>query len=84
MCLAVPGRIENIDNMDPIFRTGKVCFGGIIKTINLACVPEARTGDYVLVHAGLAISVIDEEEARKTLDCLDEIGNAKTPETPLF
>ena len=80
MYLAVPGRIENIDNTDPIFRTGKVCFGGIIKTINLACVPEARTGDYVLVHAGLAISVIDEEEARKTLDCLDEIGSAETSE----
>jgi hydrogenase expression/formation protein HypC len=75
MCLAVPGRIESIDSADPVFRTGKVCFGGIFKTINLACVPEAQTGDYVLVHAGIAISVIDEEEARKTLDCLNEIGD---------
>jgi hydrogenase expression/formation protein HypC len=79
MCLAVPGKIESIgdesiDGADPIFRTGKVCFGGIIKNVNLACVPEARTGDYVLVHAGFAIGVIDEEEARKTLDCLKEIG----------
>ena len=77
MCLAVPGKIESIEGIDGedlMFRTGKVRFGGIVKTVNLACVPEARTGDYVLVHAGLAISVIDEEEARKTLSCLDEIG----------
>ena len=74
MCLAVPGKIESIDGEGPIFRTGKVSFGGIIKTVNLACAPEAQTGDYVLVHAGFAISVIDEEEAQKTLACLDEIG----------
>ena len=73
MCLAVPGKIESIDGADPMFRTGKVGFGGIFKTINLACVPEAQTGDYVLVHAGFAISIVDEEEARGTLDCLDEI-----------
>ena len=82
MCLAIPGKIENIDGADPIFRTGKVCFGGILKTVNLACVPDAQTGDYVLVHAGFAINVIDEEEARKTLDCLAEIGGIETLETP--
>ena len=79
MCLAVPGKIENIDSADPIFRTGKVFFGGIFKTINLTCVPEAQTGDYVLVHAGFAISIVDEEEARKTLECLDEINIVETP-----
>ena len=73
MCLAVPGKIESIDTADPMFRTGKICFGGILKTVSLACVPEARIGDYALVHAGFAISLIDEEEARKTLDCLKEI-----------
>jgi len=73
MCLAVPGKIVSIDGEDTIFRAGKVGFGGIFKTVNLACVPEARSGDYVLVHAGIAISVIDEEEARKTLDCINEI-----------
>jgi len=82
MCLAVPGKIESIDGADPIFRMGKVCFGGIIKTINLACVPDARPGDYVLVHAGFAINVIDEEEARKTLECLEEIGGIETLELP--
>uniref|UniRef100_A0A806KID2 [NiFe] hydrogenase metallocenter assembly protein HypC n=1 Tax=uncultured bacterium contig00009 TaxID=1181501 RepID=A0A806KID2_9BACT len=84
MCLAVPGKIENIDDSEPMFRTGKVCFGGILKTVSLACVPQARTGDYVLVHAGLAISLIDEEEARKTLDCLEKIGGMETPEMPLL
>ena len=90
MCLAVPGKIESVienaiensADADPIFRTGKVSFGGILKTVNLACVPEARTGDYVLVHAGFAISVIDEEEAGKTLECLDEIGGIEGMETP--
>ena len=82
MCLAVPGKIEGIDGADPIFRTGKVCFGGIRKTVNLACVPNARVGDYVLVHAGIAINVIDEEEALKTLDCFKEIGGIETLVTP--
>jgi len=84
MCLAVPGRIESIiegigDN-DPVFRTGKVSFGGILKAVNLACVPQAQIGDYVLTHAGLAINVIDEEEARRTLDCLEVIGGAESLE----
>ena len=82
MCLAVPGKIESIEGADPIFRTGKVSFGGIVKTVNLACAPDAKTGDYVLVHAGFAICVIDEEEAKKTLECLDEIGGPVTFETP--
>ena len=82
MCLAVPGKIESIEEADPIFRMGKVCFGGIVKSVNLACVPDAQTGDYVLVHAGFAINVIDEEEARKTLECLDEIGGMDFLETP--
>ena len=78
MCLAVPGKIERIENVesaggaDPVFRMGKASFGGVIKAVNLTCVPEAQTGDYVLVHAGFAISVIDEEEARKTIDCLKQ------------
>ncbi|MDR0310008.1 MAG: HypC/HybG/HupF family hydrogenase formation chaperone [Acidobacteriota bacterium] len=83
MCLAVPGKIESIDNEDPIFRTGKVSFGGILKTVNLACVPEAQTGDYVLIHAGFAINVIDEEEAAKTLECLNEIGGIEEIKTLL-
>jgi hydrogenase expression/formation protein HypC len=74
MCLAVPGKIESIDAADPIFRAGKVNFGGILKNVNLAYVPEAKIGDYVLVHVGFAISVINEEEAQETFKYLKEIG----------
>jgi hydrogenase expression/formation protein HypC len=73
MCLAVPGRLLSIAGDDPLARTGKVSFGGILKEVSLACVPEAKVGDYVIVHAGLAISVLDEEEAARTLEYLQEI-----------
>ena len=74
MCLAVPGKIMSIDGSDPVFRTGKVSFGGIVKQINLAYVPEAKIDDYVLVHVGFAISVIDEAEAQETFEYLRRIG----------
>lgn len=74
MCLAVPGKIESIDATDPIFRSGKVNFGGILKRINLAYVPEAKIGDYVLVHVGFAISTVDEQEAQETLGYLKRMG----------
>ncbi len=73
MCLAVPGKLLSIAGDDPLARTGKVSFGGILKEVNLTCVPEAKIGDYVIVHAGLAISVLDEEEAARTLEYLQEI-----------
>jgi hydrogenase expression/formation protein HypC len=73
MCLAVPGKIESIDATDPIFRSGKVNFGGILKSINLAYVPEANVGDYVLVHVGFAISTIDEQEAQETMGYLEKM-----------
>ena len=71
MCLAVPGKILDIENSDPLSVSGRVDFGGIIKQINLAYVPEATSGDYVLVHAGFAISVIDEEQAGEIFRFLD-------------
>lgn len=67
MCLAVPGQLLDIDDGDALMRQGRVCFAGIVKVANLACVPEAQVGDFVLVHAGFAIAVIDEDEARRTL-----------------
>jgi len=73
MCLAVPGKLLSIVGEDPLTRAGKVSFGGILKEVNLTCVPEAKVGDYVIVHAGLAISVLDEEEAARTLEYLQEI-----------
>jgi len=71
MCLAVPGRIEAIDDATAETRTGRVSFGGVVKVINLAFVPEADVGDYVLTHVGFAISRIDEVQARRTLALLD-------------
>jgi len=74
MCLAVPGKIISIEGTDPIFRSGKVSFGGIQKTINLAYVPEAMIGDYVLVHVGFAISIIDEAQAQEVFEYLRQMG----------
>jgi hydrogenase expression/formation protein HypC len=75
MCLAVPGKILSIEGTDPILRSAKVDFGGIAKQINLAYVPEAKVGDYVLVHVGFAISTIDEDEARQVFDYLRQMGD---------
>jgi hydrogenase expression/formation protein HypC len=72
VCLAIPGRIIDVDGDEPILRTGRVDFGGIVKPINLAYVPEARAGDYILAHVGFALTVIDEEEAGRVLDALRE------------
>jgi hydrogenase expression/formation protein HypC len=74
MCLAVPGKIIEITDNDPINRTGKVSFGGIIKDINLAFVPEAEIDSYVIVHAGFAISMLDEKEADEIFGYLKQIG----------
>ncbi len=74
MCLAVPGKIISIEGDDPVLRCGKVSFGGILKQISLAYVPEARVGDYVLVHVGFAISVVDEEEAQEVFEYLRQMG----------
>jgi len=74
MCLAIPGRILSMSEGDPILRTGRVDFDGIVKEINLAYVPEAGIGDYVLVHVGFAITVIDQAEAARVLGHLRQIG----------
>lgn len=79
MCLAVPGELLSIEGDDPLTREGRIAFAGIVKRANLAYVPEANIGDFVLVHAGFAISVIDEAEARRTLDYLDEMGAGDAP-----
>lgn len=74
MCLAIPGQILSIDEADPLVRSGRVSFGGIVKEISLAMVPEARVGQYVLAHAGLAIGVLDEAEALEVWRYIEEIG----------
>ena len=73
MCLAVPGKIMSISGED-LARQARVDFGGVLKEINLAYVPEAEIGQYVLVHVGFAISVVDEEEAAKVFGYLREMG----------
>jgi hydrogenase expression/formation protein HypC len=80
MCLAIPGRILNVEGDDPLMRQGRVSFAGVVKTVNLACVPQAAPGDYVLVHAGMALSVVDEAEAEQTLQDLRTVGEIG-PET---
>ncbi len=74
MCLAVPGQILTIHGVDPLFRSGRVSFGGVIKEVNLSCVAEAKPGDYVLVHVGMALSVVDEAEAKQVFGYLKEMG----------
>jgi hydrogenase expression/formation protein HypC len=75
MCLAIPGKIVSISaEQDDVFRNGKVNFGGIHREINLCLTPEAQVGDYVLVHVGAAISVVDETEAMETFEYLRQIG----------
>jgi hydrogenase expression/formation protein HypC len=80
MCLAIPGRIESISGDDPLSRMGRVNFGGILKDASLAYVPEAKVGDYVIVHVGFAISRLDEDEAHKVFEYLkkmEELGELK-------
>lgn len=74
MCLAVPGKITSITPIDEFTRLGKVSFGGIIKEINLAYTPEAQVDDYVIVHVGFAISVIDEDEAQRVFEYLEAMN----------
>jgi hydrogenase expression/formation protein HypC len=74
MCLAVPGKILSIEGSDALLRSGKVDFSGIVKQINLAYVPDATVGDYVLVHVGFAINTIDESEALQVFEYLRQMG----------
>jgi hydrogenase expression/formation protein HypC len=67
MCLAIPGRIVSIAGDDPLARAARVDFGGAVKEINLAFVPEARVGDYILVHVGFALTVLDAAAAERVL-----------------
>ena len=73
MCLAIPGKIASINGDDPLMRTGKVDFGGILKEVSLAYVPEAVVGDYVIVHVGFALSRVDEAEAQQVFAYLREM-----------
>ena len=82
MCLGVPGQIVEI-TPDPTGMTmGKVSFGGTLREVCFAYVPEAEVGDYVLVHVGFALHTIDEEEAQEVLAILEQMGEPPEPEGP--
>ena len=86
MCLAVPGKILSIHgSAEDLTRVGKVSFGGIVKDVNLAYVPEAKIDDYVIVHVGFALNTVDESEAMKVFEYLkemDELGELSEGEKP--
>ncbi|HVT74769.1 MAG TPA: HypC/HybG/HupF family hydrogenase formation chaperone [Lacunisphaera sp.] len=74
MCLAVPGKVIEIIGDDPLLRSAKVSFAGVVKLVSLTCTPEAKPGDYVLVHVGVAISTVDPQEAEETFQYLKAMG----------
>ncbi|MEM9835823.1 MAG: HypC/HybG/HupF family hydrogenase formation chaperone [Bacteroidota bacterium] len=75
MCLAIPGKIKSIRHeYGGKIKMAKVSFGGIVKDATLDMVPEAKVGDYILVHVGVAISIVDEAEAKRVFSYLSEIG----------
>ena len=83
MCLAIPGKIIKIaESDDPLFRKGDVSIGGVTREVNLSMVPDAKLGDYVLVHVGVAINSIDEDEAQLTLKILKEAGALGDDQAP--
>ncbi|MEP2774501.1 MAG: HypC/HybG/HupF family hydrogenase formation chaperone [Luteolibacter sp.] len=84
MCLAIPGEVLSIGGDEPLQRSGRVSFGGIVKEVNLVLVPEAEVGDYVIVHVGVAISRVDESEAKRVFEYLREMDELDElqPEPP--
>lgn len=72
MCLAVPGKVTEIDSSGPM-KMGKVNFGGIVKDVCLEWLPDVSVGEYVIVHVGFALNTVDEQEALETLDMLRQI-----------
>ena len=74
MCLAVPGKVISISGDEPLYRTGKVDFGGIIKEVSLAYIPDVQIGEYVIVHVGVALSKVDAAEAEQVFEYLAQMG----------
>lgn len=70
MCLAIPGRIVSVCGDDPLVRTARIDFGGVVKEISLAYTPEAQPGQYVLAHVGFSMALIDEDRAAELLATL--------------
>lgn len=81
MCLAIPGQILDIIGTNPLERRGRVSFAGVVREINLTFTPDAEPGDWVVVHTGVALNKLDEEEARATLDLFRQIESQQNSET---
>ena len=82
MCLGVPGKVLDIQPDELGMTMGRVSFGGIIKEVCLAYVPEVEVDDYVVVHVGFAISRIDEEEAQQVFEYLRQMGELEELDVP--
>ena len=72
MCLGVPGKVVSIEDVSDTEKIGKVEFGGVLKEVSLVYVPEVKIGQYVVVHVGFALSLIDEEEAEEIFECVKQ------------
>lgn len=81
MCLAIPGKVISVEQSNGL-RSGRIQFGGIVRQASLDFVPEAEVGDYVMVHVGYAISRVDEAEAQRTYELLEEMGDLEKELSP--
>ena len=75
MCLAVPGKVLSIDDSNTELKMAKVDFAGVVKEVSVQWLPEVKEGDYVLTHVGMALNILNEEEAMETLRLLKELGD---------
>jgi hydrogenase expression/formation protein HypC len=82
VCLAIPGKLIEVTEDPQGVRMGKANFGGIVKQVCLEYTPEANAGDYVLVHVGFALSKVDEDEAARTYQLLEEMAQLAELEVP--
>lgn len=80
MCLAVPGKVLEVSGGEELMKTGRVSFGGTVREVNLAYVPQVKIGEYVVVHVGFAISILNESEARRVFDDLESLEEPEIPE----
>jgi hydrogenase expression/formation protein HypC len=78
MCLAIPGQIISIDDSNPEMKMAKVRFGEVFRDICIQWLTDVSVGDYILAHVGMALSKVDEEDAKFTLDALHEMGESDT------
>ena len=82
MCLAVPGKVISIDKSNPDLNMAKVDFSGIVKEICVQLLPDVHEGDYILAHVGMALNILDENEALETLSLIRELGEFQENQYP--